>query len=137
MANAQLNKDIQEFFDILMSLDLDHTKKMNDRELKIPFATNIKITQNEVCLAEKLFNLYSKRWGIETSYRVKKAFRPKTTSKNYIVRLFYFLFSTLVYNLWIIVNIIVGNSLMKKLPEKPLVTAKLFGTVLYLIIEPT
>lgn len=112
-------------------------KKINGRELKIPFATNIKITQNEVCLAEKLFNLYSKRWGIETSYRVKKAFRPKTTSKNYIVRLFYFLFSTLVYNLWIIVNILVGNSLMKKLPEKPHATAKLFGTVLYLITEPT
>ena len=28
MANAQLDKDIQEFFDLLMSLDLDYTKKM-------------------------------------------------------------------------------------------------------------
>ena len=64
------------------------------------FATNIDFNENEAGLSERLFYLYSKRWGIETSYRVKKhSLRAKTTSKNYYVRLFYILFSVLMYNL--------------------------------------
>lgn len=67
---------------------------------KLIFATNIDFNENEVKLAERLLTLYSKRWGIETSYRIKKhTFRGKTTSKNYKIRLFYFLFSVLLYNL--------------------------------------
>jgi putative transposase len=70
-------------------------------KVKRVFATNIDFDEKEVGLAERLLVLYSKRWGIETSYRVKKhSYRPKTTSKNYIIRLFYFLFSVLLYNMW-------------------------------------
>jgi IS4 transposase len=79
---------------------------------------------------KKLNRLYSKRWGIETSYRVKKDFRPKTTSKNYIIRLFYFLFSVCLYNLWELVNIILD--LIERIDSKtPVIAAKLFGTILY------
>jgi putative transposase len=72
---------------------------VNDEQgVKRAFATNIDFNENDVGLAERLFTLYSKRWGIETSYRVKKhSFRPKTTSKNYFIRLFYFMFSVLLY----------------------------------------
>ena len=39
--------------------------------------------------------MYSKRWGIETGYRnLDHDFKAKTTTRNYHIRLFYFLFST-------------------------------------------
>ncbi len=100
------------------------------------FATNINLNNSDVMLSEKLFLPYSKRWGIETSYRVKKGFRGKTTSRNYIVRQFYFMMSVVLYNLWILVNILVSVFLFGKISKKLPVTAKLFGTVLCMIVDP-
>jgi hypothetical protein len=40
------------------------------------FVTNMDI---DMLTTRKLGRIYSKRWGIETSYRVKKEFRPTTT----------------------------------------------------------
>ena len=94
---------------------------------KCLFATNINIPEQ---LAAYLFRWYSNRWGVETSYRVKGDFKARTTSKNYIIRLFYFMFSVCLYNLWILANIIIGL-IFGSIPEKPLITAKLFGTLLY------
>ena len=103
------------------------TKKL----VKRVFATNMDIGENDVALANRLGMLYSKRWGIETSYRVKKhSFRGKTTSKNYIIRLFYFLFSVLLYNLWILADVLVWLHLYGIVEEGHLVTSKYFGTVL-------
>jgi putative transposase len=80
--------------------------------------------------------LYSKRWGIETSYRVKKhSFRAKTTSKNYYIRLFYFLFSVLMYNLWILCDILIWLHLFGFIGEDHKITSKFFGTIL-IIIDP-
>lgn len=106
----------------------------NDRNgEKRVFATNINFNENDPKLLNRLFLLYSKRWGIETSYRVKKhSYRPKTTSKNYIIRLFYFMFSVLMYNLWILADILIWLHLHGIVGENHLVTSKLFGT---LIIE--
>jgi putative transposase len=72
---------------------------VNDKEnMKRVFATNLRITKDN---AKLLFQEYGKRWGIETSYRVKGDFKARTTSKKYVVRLFYFMFSACLYNLWI------------------------------------
>jgi len=98
---------------------------------KLVFATNMDINQNDIVLINKLPELYAKRWGIETSYRMKKDFRAKTTSKNYIIRLFYFLYSTLLYNLWIIIDSLISLHLFGILKDEHLVTSKIFGTVLY------
>ena len=49
--------------------------------------------------------LYSKRWGIETAHRVEDGFRIHTTTKNWIVRYFFFVISILIYNLWVWVNL--------------------------------
>jgi putative transposase len=103
--------------------------KPEDGDSKVVFATNIDVRGGG---AYVLFDLYSRRWGIETSYRVKECFRARTTSKNYIVRLFYFMFSVVLYNLWILINIILALFLLGKLSEKPVITAKLFGTFLYI-----
>jgi len=100
------------------------------------FATNMSFCNNDVDLLERLFLLYSKRWGIETSYRVKKhSFRAKTTSKNYHIRLFYFLFSVLLYNMWILADVLIWLHLFGKVKEKHLITAKYFGTLL-ISIDP-
>jgi len=91
------------------------------------FATNIPMPEQ---LAHYYFKWYSKRWGIETSYRVKGDFKPRTTSKYYSVRLFYFMWSVCLYNLWVLVSFLVALVFHIEI-EKPLVTAKLFGAILY------
>lgn len=73
----------------------------DDEEIVRTFATNHDAERNEL---EKLFDMYSLRWGIETSYRVKHMFRAKTRTKKYEPRIFLFLFSVCLYNLWVLVN---------------------------------
>jgi putative transposase len=100
------------------------------------FATNIHFEDIDVNLIDRLSLLYSKRWGIETSYRVKKhSFRAKTTSKNYRIRLFYFLFSVLLYNMWILANVLIWLYLCGKVEDNHLIASKFFGTIL-IAIDP-
>jgi len=105
---------------------------VDDEEgIKRAFITNFHIPEQ---LAHYLYSWYSKRWGIETGYRqFDHDFKAKTTTKNYHIRLFYFLFSVCLYNLWVLVNICVSLSLYGRLSEKPIITAKLFAVVLYKI----
>jgi hypothetical protein len=71
---------------------------------KFAFATNLKASG--IRRAELLFQLYGKRWGIETGYRVlEQDFRARTFSPNYTVRLFYFLFGLALYNCWVLVTL--------------------------------
>ena len=86
------------------------------------FATNLDV---DVRSAERYAELFKRRWGIETSYRVENTFRPKTTSKSPVVRLFYFMFSVCVYNLWVIANLILSLA-SAAVSEKPIITAKMF-----------
>ncbi len=95
---------------------------------KHAFATNMRVNKNNCKIVA---HLYDSRWGIETSYRVGKDFLARTTSKNYLIRLFYFQFSIMLYNCWVIVNAMLGLAMYGSLPEKPIISAKLFGTVLY------
>jgi len=74
--------------------------------------------------------LFRRRWGIETAYRVSKDFRAKTTSKNISVRLFYFLFSLCLYNLWILVNLTLCLILNFNM-ERSIITAKVTGTLIF------
>lgn len=87
-------------------------------------------------IAYRLYGLYGKRWGIETSYRnLEFDFKPKTTSKNYHIRLFYFLFSCCLYNLWVIVNLCVSLAVYGRIKSKPIITAKLFVILLCRVQE--
>ncbi len=103
---------------------------VDDEEgIKRAFITNFHIPEQ---LSHYLYNWYSKRWGIETGYgQFDHDFKAKTTTKNYHIRLFYFLFSVCLYNLWVLVNICVSLSLHGRLSEKPIITSKLFAVVLY------
>jgi putative transposase len=104
---------------LVMVLDVEQEKRA--------FVTNMELNRSRT---RQLCKMYSKRWGIETAYRVKKDFRPKTTSKNYVIRLFYFLFSVCLYNLWELVNVVLA--LVDRIDsETPVIAAKLFGTILF------
>ncbi len=97
---------------------------------KVCFVTNLPVNEkNAVGYAE----LFRRRWGIETAYRVSKDFRAKTTSKNISVRLFYFLFSLCLYNLWILVNIALSLTFSFDPfdSEKPTITAKTVGFLVF------
>jgi len=123
-----------EMKDVTFNLVIIEEELENGTKEKRAFATNEEYNENDVNLAERLFDLYGKRWGIETSYRVKKhSYLPKTTSKNYMIRLFYFMFSVLLYNLWILADILIWLALFGTVKEDHLVTSKYFGTVLYTI----
>jgi putative transposase len=103
----------------------------DEKGIKRAFATNIDFNENDIGLSNRIFMKYSKRWGIETGYRVKKhSFRSKTTSKNYHIRLFYFLFSVLLYNLWILIDILLWISLIGRVKEWHILTSKHFCTIL-------
>lgn len=100
----------------------------DEKKRKRTFITNFYIPEQ---LAHYLFSWYSTRWGIETSYRqLEHDFKPKTTSTNYCIRLFYFLFSVCLYNLWVLVNICVSMTLFGRLKDKPIINAKLFTETL-------
>lgn len=107
---------------------------VNDEEgVKKAFVCNFKIAP---CLTHKLYEWYSKRWGIETGYRnIDYDFQARTTTRNYHIRLFYFLFSTCLYNLWVLVNICVSLGIYGIIKDKPIITAKLFATLLYIVKE--
>lgn len=123
-----------EMKDVTFNLVIIEEELENGTKEKRAFATNEEYNENDVNLAERLFDLYGRRWGIETSYRVKKhSYLPKTTSKNYQIRLFYFMFSVLLYNLWILADILIWLALFGVVKEDHLVTSKYFGTVLYTI----
>jgi len=101
------------------------------------YATNVKPTDDRIEWVNTMAKLYPKRWGIETSYRkMKEDFSPKTTSKKYIIRLFYFELVSLFYNLWIFVNIVVFFSLFNEVRKDPIIPAMDFLQEMYSIDPP-
>ena len=100
----------------------------DEKGIKRAFSTNLNIPYQ---LAHYLYNFYSARWGIETKYRqLEVDFKARTTFKNFQIRLFYFLFSTCLFNLWVLINICVSIKIYGRLVEKPLISSKLFAVVL-------
>lgn len=72
---------------------------------------------------------YRRRWGIETGFRVGKAFRAKTTSTDETVREIYHQYAIVLENLWTLHNM--GEARRRGLPldrmERPLVKGKEFS----------
>lgn len=71
-------------------------------------------------------NSYSRRWDIENQYKSVKSFLPKTSSKDYRVRLFSFTFAALLYNLWRLTDYLVKAGMDRDIRSPPVVTAKTF-----------
>ncbi|GGL73024.1 transposase [Halocalculus aciditolerans] len=71
-------------------------------------------------------NSYSRRWDIENQYKSVKAYLPKTSSKDYRVRLFNFTFAALLYNLWRLTDFLVKVGMDREIRSPPVVTARTF-----------
>jgi len=100
-----------------------------DTEKTVAFMTNKDVkagTETERKYTKSVIDRYSRRWGIENSYKTIKDFLAWTTSKDYTVRLFYFGFAVLLYNMWLLVDLLVQLSLDIEHRYKPRVTAKRF-----------
>lgn len=93
----------------------------------LAFITNRELTRRQ---ARRISEVYKRRWGIETSYRVTGDFLPKTTSKDFALRQFYYQMAVLLYNTWVIVNAVVAERIGQPGEASPLVTAKYLLVVL-------
>ena len=91
---------------------------------KHPFICNFPVAEP---MAMRLYDMYGKRWGIESCYRLLDTnLRPRTTSNNYNIRLFYFLFSCHLYNLWVLINIAASLALYGRIRNKPIISVDRF-----------
>jgi len=66
---------------------------------------------------------YDYRWEIESGYKSIKRFMAATTSKNFVLRFFYFAFACLLYSIWRAVDLLVQFELTGGYERSPLVTA--------------
>jgi len=94
------------------------------------FLTNLAV-DDEIRLdrrsAQRRIKRYTRRAGIENSYGGIKQFAPWTTSKEYAVRLFHFGFAMLLYDMWLLVDLLVQRSLgIVEFRTKPRVIAPRF-----------
>jgi hypothetical protein len=85
------------------------------------FATNLRVGPEE---AESFCRRYSHRWQIENEYKsIKNDFLAKTSSKDYRVRLFYFVFAVLLYNIWRLTDFLLKASVDGEMDYAPVLTA--------------
>lgn len=66
---------------------------------------------------------YDYRWEIESGYKSIKRFMAATTSKNFVLRFFYFAFACLLYSIWRAVDFLVQIRLTGGHERSPIVTA--------------
>jgi len=124
--NFQIGRGKEKAFANLVLVD-------DELGIKRAFISNFDIAP---CIAYRLYGMYSKRWGIEISYRnIEHDFKPRTTTRNHYIRIFYFLFSACLFNLWVLTNICIGLLIYGRVLKKPMITAKMFSTILYRIQE--
>ena len=76
----------------------------------IVFATNMPYKE-ALRLFPEIPDEYRRRWGIETGYRVQNQIKAMTTSTNYTVRLVYQMLSVILYNIWILANIMLAEKI--------------------------
>lgn len=93
----------------------------------VAFISNVEVTRRQ---AKRLGERYPLRWAIETSCRVTNDFLPRTTSKDFALRQFYYRMAVLLYNTWVIVNAVVSETIGHPPEESPPVTAKYLLVVL-------
>jgi len=85
------------------------------------FATNLRVGPDE---AEAFCRRYSRRWQIESEYKsIKGDFLAKTSSKDYRVRLFYFVFAVLLYNIWRLTDFLLKADVDGEMDYAPVLTA--------------
>ncbi len=85
------------------------------------FATNLRVGPDE---AATVCERYSDRWQIENEYKsIKNDFLAKTSSKDYRVRLFYFVFAVLLHNIWRLTSLLLKAEVEGEMAYEPVITA--------------
>lgn len=98
----------------------------------VPFATNMpreRITWN----VRRLPRDYRMRWGIESGYNGIEQFRARTTSRNHSVRLLYLYYGLILYNAWIVANLMLARE-FSKVPGKPIIPIQTVKAVLRMVV---
>jgi len=95
----------------------------------VTFVTNLSVsdeTSKARGRTRRVMRRYAHRWGIENSYKSIKDFLAWTTSRNTAVRVFYFGFAVILYDMWLVVDLLVQVSLDIDQRLKPRVPARTF-----------
>ncbi|MXV61871.1 transposase [Natronorubrum sp. JWXQ-INN-674] len=95
----------------------------------VTFVTNLAVsdaTKKARGRTRRVMRRYARRWGIENSYKSIKDFLAWTTSRNTAVRVFYFGFAVILYDMWLLVDLLVQVSLEIDQRLKPRVPPRTF-----------
>ena len=98
----------------------------------IAFATNIPrrfVTWN----VRRLPDDYRRRWGIETGYSGVEGLRARTTSKSHALRLLYFHYALVLYNAWLLANLIIARRFSKVL-SRPVIKIQMVKAAFHTIV---
>jgi len=90
---------------IVMAPSPRKIRELPDKDPLFVFFTNGSIS--EELIQEKIEN-YDYRWGIETGFRVRDDFLIQTTTRNPVIRYFFFVLAAMLYDHWLLVNVLVG-----------------------------
>jgi putative transposase len=90
---------------IVMAQSPRKVRELPDKDPLFVFFTNG--TVSEDLIREKIEN-YDSRWGIETGFRVRDDFLIQTTTRNPVIRYFFFVLAAMLYDNWLLVNILAG-----------------------------
>lgn len=109
-----------------------------DEDKTVAFITN-KDVHAEIGVERRwtqdVIDRYSRRMAIENFYKMIKDFLAWTTSKDYCVRLFHFAFAVLLYDIWLLTDLLVKKTLGCEQRE-PRLKAKRFLNLLDSVIAP-
>jgi hypothetical protein len=89
---------------------------VDDKEKKYAFITNCPVSKESV---KDLLSGYRSRWSIETMFKDKNHLFGRTTSCDAVMKDFYFSYSLILFNLWVLCNIILAILYYKQEIGKP------------------
>ena len=98
----------------------------------VAFATNIP-RRFAMWNVRRLPDDYRRRWGIETGYAGVEGFRARTTSKNHALRLLYFYYALILYNAWLLANLIMARRFSKILGG-PIIQVQALKATIHMIV---
>ena len=76
---------------------------------------------------------FRKRWGIETGYAGVEGLRARTTSKSHALRLLYFYYALVLYNAWLLANLIIARRFSKIL-VRPIIQMQILKVTAHMIV---
>jgi putative transposase len=120
-----------------ISFTIIAVRDSDDLKTILYYATNVDILDNSL---EAIILMYKKRWTVENAFKTQKlAFLAKTYSIDFVMRFFFWVLATLLYNLWVLCNLTAFCSLKldPSAQKRPLVTANLFGLIMKIMLLST